>query len=973
MSQSFWGSKKFWLTLIATSLAFSIILNWLDGLAGHKIVFRILREPSLKIGLVLALWFILFFGWSWLKIEIKKQFSRSEPSWIVFVYYGFFFSPFVGEILKALLWKPLIYFDLSVLVWPVLGLLLYALTYEWLGSESFEFSVEQFAPGSVGIENDELDFTLSAKLAADRINNLTEAVNVVGLFGGMGSGKSSFNRMIVENLNAETNLYTYISLTETNEASDFSRLFAERWANTIEKRYTKLFPFQHSTKSLLRDILRESKNGGWVSHLLSLIPNFGIFSTPLRVHDRYFKPQSDFVMEDVASYFNFVTNFHEKKWIIVIDEIERSKLSELYRVIEIIERTKYLGRRGLPISLVFILNISRRDLQARLSDQKGNENTILIRDFLFDNPKNITLSLFVPPLPIEKLIFFIAKPIEKLFKEFNFGEHEHQELLAASTKNFVPDAGKDTMGLKSLKEFPNDHHQAYSHLFTKYLLEEDLRSIFRIIDQARFLISGFVYVDTGKINTESIRFTDLLALAYIQVKYPALIEYFGRTVGRYASYERPFHVKPPEVALVNSLMLGERLDHRFANQAIEKGHRNGNELKPEDRLYAHISSLVGTGDKSILLDLVALVSHFYLDGYRINDWSEDKDKFLDYYYTTSNPRNLRDVLRSFTGDKTQNDIDFSNYRQNQTNPDWPLEIEEVTELISYSHFYRNRISERSSYAHLVIAQAVYKALIGKKIPLDPNASFASSTLMVQATLEFVFNIMDGVLLSNKKEDHVKAAQMLIDSLESKELNLESKIKIVRAFLHERDGDVHHQLARAFEKMTQSLESTEPLKKSIRDLVEDLRTRYQDRDQNIYDQEESPIFVLYQSWSGDPEDRKDLERMEDIAQKGLIDHPQAIERYWGQYKFDPKWKDIDDAMDSVRSRDIDELINGTNPTVPLKTKILAIITEESTVNESLKQKARFWSDENVPERKIVQDSETLVAVLAKHPFLNPPSE
>lgn len=970
MRFSYVASGRFWIAVIASSLIWILARSWFKMVIHDDDTYLLLSKPYVMMPLVAAFFLFLLLGVAWIRDSVRRQYSRSHPSWVAYLLLGFFLSPVIGEMLHAYL-SPWHQFCIDVLFWPFSGALLYVTMFFVVGKQKYDFQLEQFAPESAGIDHDRLDYARSAKLAAERLDSLKNPVNVVALYGDMGTGKSSFTRMMVESLDPEKTLYTYISLTETNEASDFSKLFSERWSSTIRNRYPKLLPVDYSAKSLLQEVLRESKNGGRFAHLISFLPSLGILKTRMFVHDKFFKPNDEYVSQAVSSYFEHIGEFEEEKWVFVIDEIERAKLSEIYRTIEVLERLKYLGRRGFPIRLIFILNISRKDLQGRLNGSSSDDpHAVLIKDFLFHNPKNITLSLFVPPLPIEKWIGFIAGDVLSLFREYNFTEHQHQrELLDATNQNMIPDAGKDTMGNKALMEFPVAHHAAYAHLFVRYLLKADPRVIARTIDQARFLINGFIYIDTGKVNSYSIRFADILALAYLQVKHPALVEYFGKTVGYYAGFNRPFESKPPEAGLLNSIMLGQALDHEFANEALQKQQRAGNNLQPTDRFYSDFAAEVSGGDysKEKVIDLISLSAHFYLDHFSKSGRHDGSEKFLDYYFTTSNPRKLRDLLRSFEEGKDSDDIDVANYLRHQADPEYPKSIASPEELVSYSHFYRNRVSARSSSAHLLLANAIYGFFEEKKIPFMGGDGF-SATLLEQATFEFIFNVMESVLISDNDKVIDEATLVLIQALENKSASLEFKLRIVRSFLHERRGDIHFRLKQSFDKIVSNAVRSEKFKHAIKNFIVELRDRYKSDQVSIYGKEEHPIFVLYQSWSGDPDDVKDIDRIRDIAQRGLIDHPNAIEVYWSQYKFDPKWKVIEDAMADLRHRPFDGLVVGTNPNLVIDTNVLAMITEQSQVSEEIKQKARFWENVRTDYQKIVRDNETLMSILLRHPFL-----
>ncbi len=280
--------------------------------------------------------------------------------------------------------------------------------------------IQRFAPESVDSNHDELGFALSARNTARAFQELEAYVGVSAIFGGLGWGKSSFARMITENFDSKSTLYSYISLTETNAEKDFSALFSQRWAETLAERYPKLNITQ--TVDLIYSLLRESDLSGYM-HCMRLISHV---NTPLEhtkkvIGDNSADNLSSIVPKTIAKAFWNIPEIKEKIWIIMIDEIERAKLCEVYRAIEIIERFKYEGRTGLPVQILFILCIDDEKLKDRLkklTDQ--DENADLISDFLFENPKNINCGVFfLPPVDSEIKRKFIKLNVAQWIKKFN--------------------------------------------------------------------------------------------------------------------------------------------------------------------------------------------------------------------------------------------------------------------------------------------------------------------------------------------------------------------------------------------------------------------------------------------------------------------------------------------------------------------------------------------------------------------------
>ncbi|MCP5467849.1 MAG: hypothetical protein H7A32_01095 [Deltaproteobacteria bacterium] len=264
----------------------------------------------------------------------------------------------------------------------------------------------RFASGAQGIAGDALGFYKSAQSFAEAmlessIEKKNDYLAVKALYGGLGIEKSSFARMIVESvqkkIGPEQFLYTYISLTETNEAQDFSRLFSERWMETLAERYPIINIQKYSP--VLKEIFHETKSN-IVSAFVSLLSKYSFThrKTRAQVWDEYLSQVGEpgaknprYVSEKVASMFAFIPEIHEKLWLIVIDEIERGQIDEIHRVVEAIERFKNEGRTGLPVRIVFLLCISHDDLKELLAHYKETDpRAFQLYKFFFEDPKNLT-------------------------------------------------------------------------------------------------------------------------------------------------------------------------------------------------------------------------------------------------------------------------------------------------------------------------------------------------------------------------------------------------------------------------------------------------------------------------------------------------------------------------------------------------------------------------------------------------------
>lgn len=446
---NYYFNFNYYFFLLLTILIFGVCLLLLENnLSKSIITLPTFGKNDIFIFSVLYFLYLIFifFLFSIHRI-VPTQKIHNQPSWVMYYSYSLILAPitsyFLYNILQGsnfiqhfqiisinqnirqilhvthLFTKYYIFnFDLIL---RVLVSILVLIIYMIIPAKKISKNDYKFAPGAVGLDQDQRGFKVSVRNNSEAILNLDEHVNVVVLNGDMGYGKSSYARMLVESFDEKKLLYTYISLTETNQAKDFSSLFAERWTSTLKERYPKLDGIQGA--EVMRSIMRETGHGLLAAITLFLINiNKGLLMTKSKIADKNYSLnlKEKFVESRVADLFGNITNICEDQWIIMIDEIERAKLEEVYRLVEVIERFKYEGRTGLPVKLVFILCISDKDFINTLTRfENGIVEARLIKLFLIDDRnKNITLRLFLPPVPYEiKTNYTIDKIYDVLDKE----------------------------------------------------------------------------------------------------------------------------------------------------------------------------------------------------------------------------------------------------------------------------------------------------------------------------------------------------------------------------------------------------------------------------------------------------------------------------------------------------------------------------------------------------------------------------
>jgi len=823
---------------------------------------------------ILFLFFVLLcFGfYKFFTIHLAKQKIHGQPSWVYYLYWTIvwlfiptLFACFVklGIInIKTMGFREyFILFDLYII-----SLLSGTVVYKNIRPR--EFSVNfRFSPDSVGLGQDGFQFENSAKNVANGILSLDDYVTVISLHGEAGCGKSSYVRMITESLKKSEILYSYISLTETNEGKDFSKLFSERWYETLNTRYPKIPITEYS--SLLRSIFRESGNGLFFGAMDFLAKfNHGLLPTKAKAYDKYIEQKKDFVAPSVANLFGNIPLFIENLWLVVIDELERSPITETYRVIQMIERFKLEGRNGLPIKIVFLLCVGD-DFKNLIELKEYEEMRHLVKNFMYNSPKSITQRLFLPPIVKTLKYDFIANLIFK-FKKCNSisGIPEKKEDFSW---NYIDPIKEQLSDLDSLK------------FTTDFLIKEPPRVINRCIAEMQLFYKSFRNVDGVEIK-DAIRFSDILLISYIKIKHDVLITFFIRTCEKL--YQQTQNELDPE-DLHDRLL---RDDKKDTNDSVEV------------KLLKWISRIVNapyeTLEKLPLAKLVAAVSHSYID--RVNDiyspesginydgTLSDPARFLGYFMSVSDSvENKRKKFIDLYQDHQKNSLDLNNL-SNQ-------------DLIEYSRILRD-IKKAPTNLNLDVAKEIYNRINDNKIELVPSV-VQRDTMRQDAVYQFSFQLLEVIehQRTDKKitDETKKATELFITFLNSHNINTGSKFTVINSFVNEDRGggsDIHFRLQRAFEIMLKT--NQQEVINAIQNAFKEAYARYFSGDEVIYDKEENFFYVLYQSWSGNADNKEELDKIHAAAVRGLEDKPDVIKLYWSRFPSPPNAHDYDDAVEDA---------------------------------------------------------------------------
>jgi hypothetical protein len=799
--------------------------------------------------------------------------------------------------------------------------------------KDIDLNFKRFAAGSASIHDDKLDFQISAANVAVGLSNLADYVNVVGLYGGLGFGKSSYVRMILEKFDVNSTLYTYISLTETNEAKDFSKLFSERWLNTLSERYPKIdvtscLPFMDS-------ILRESGNT-IISELLKIIStiNLGLTKTKASFFDRYFsKDKSTFTTDEVSKLFGNISEINESLWIIVVDEIERAQFDEIYRLVEIVERFKNEGRSGLPIKLLFLFCISEPDLGQYLNSFSGiDPRARLLKAFFYEDPKSISHKEFLPPVePAVKQKYVIDK-----LKVITNRENVH--LPATINPNTIGDPSRNFM----------DHKTAMDYMIA-ILMESSPRVINRVISSLDLFYGAFRN-STGALKGTAIRFNDIVALEYIKIKYPYLLDFFIETI---------------------DVLVNRTENYSFNSAYFIQKRLADSKFGVIDWIEEITDVKIPDSDKTRVKHMVGLVMHYYFD-FLGSDY-ENKQKYK-YYGSTSYPETMSDYL-SLVAEKTKT-VYLDNYYLYQNhieNPKGNLKLIDNNRLLGYARFIFD-LKEAPVELNVNLVEEISNRVI--ELEIKNTVMDMGNTVLSDAVYQFVFQIV-AIVEKEKKPDvpsnnFNRAFIALKNVLNNIEIATGLKYIIISTLVNNEGGrgsDIHLRLNETFNRIRQF--RGDDILTTIKQVFVEANGRYLSGNRILYEYEENFFYTLYQSWGGNKDNINEIENIREAAKRGLEEFPKAIEIYWRKYPISEEWRNFRDVLDG----DHFFTMQYTNSLVYMPLETLIDVTKKSRIDDpQVLSKLYFWEsikdDPKLKELSVVKnDQSTLKSFLTRNGLLD----
>jgi hypothetical protein len=779
----------------------------------------------------------------------------------------------------------------------------------------------RFAYGAIGKAHDELEYKTVAEVEAKRLlediadergsYQNTDSVVVKVLSGEQGWGKSSFQRMIVESVPQELALYSYISLTEVNDEQDFGKLFSERWKDTLSERYPILT--DHAFSPALKDIVRPQN--GMLSAVLEFVPSI-IESIVFWYEKLVLKifPESAqkviFADRDIARVFFFLSEVKERVWVVVIDEIERSPLPEVYRVIEIIERFKALGRNGLPMQIIFLCIVDEKVLRNRVDTTRNPKNGDsvyweLISGFFFSSGiKTINGKIFLPPVPPSIRHQMVRDVVDKLLKKYEFGGwNKEQENLIKELTGITPYISPDGANFHKQKD---QLEFAINTIASKS--PRIIEKVFARVDEiiASLTRAGDPY------NEPFFNLADVILMEYGRIEFLEFPEYISKVTAR---------ITEPHWAW--------KLDDWFPYT-----------VKDNERISIKqgISRVVGSPEENISDQFCHIVDVLCPSHRKVFQRDNSFERELNHVNSLSWPKNMLKYLRLAWKDDPDTYTKFAFYlqkRQEGTLDIQAISPDEFQEFISFISFVREDISIE---IYREVCDEALRRLNAGEFPIDlEHYDGSSREEIIVSILRIVSKIAESIVFidKTKKSDRLEVLAHVYESLVSSEL---SDAEIYRAINWTLRID-RNEPSRYFVDIIPHWPNggEKGFKELIQSVMSDCLERYKG-DSDIYKHEPLHLvqFALYQSWSKKNE-KDEINFIREIASRTLPQHLSAIEHLWQSLisEYRPEWVSFSDI-----SHDVWERHQAMVVYMPLDLLIKQTLENEN-VSEKIKEQLDFW--------------------------------
>lgn len=867
------------------------------------------RTIIVLIGLVIATGIVLVLL-AWMRREMQKPWFTLQSHWVEHVFVLTFGVPVAA--LYMIVPNPPSFVGLGFLTLYACVLLLM-----WrLGELRFAQPVtmpNRFAPGAAGIDGDGLRFTHAAKAFFEGIQTKAEGVSVVTIVGDSGTGKSSFVRMGIESLgktNADQFLYTYISLSETNESEDFGRLFEHRWRETLAERYPMPIPSSRAT-ALLEEITRAPNVPWWLQPILNALPSLVEFLIPEPLRAAY--PRE----------FGYL-KIQEKNWFVVIDEIERAPIDEVLRVTEVLERFKHLESRGnsIPVPITFVIPYCRSTLFERL-DKKDNHswNEDLVRLY-FSDGKTRGSNFDLPSPSRETRERWIQSLLASSFPDVQTYQDPEVVTFKARSDYLVK------LGTKSAGEWVETDKA--ERLLLSFLADLRPRVGVQIINDARRRRDVHPYALDMPLQ---VRAADILSLVALE------------------------HVYPKEFKQLQTIITRKVDEHESLQWFPRRSRKNA------ERTLLDEFDTKPTTECQILLNISARFL-----------WERNEERDTQEFESTCDPRMMRRYLSMATDhasagllDDQLNAARYLTHVATGEGPSFP----HLTDLLSYAEFVWRR-EERLPGAHAAkrwTLNELTKRIESEVLPIavqreiETHVGFLALQLIEgkddeggKENLRAAWNVLTRVLMS--PNFHVAMKMVLLRSFVHR---------------HDADIHRRLNRAFGVLQMDNPGAVTEIVSHVLNE-IDAYLNRAAGGDVDVFAEcGEYGYFLLYQSWNGSPNDQRlDLIRRAMHAKVG--EHPDVLEYLWRNYQDvlenqDPSqhgiiWRDeIASQQAYMRTDDLIDL------TLALKS-VPDSITERARRWDAARRSATAAFNEFVQSTELPKRTDTLFSYLLRMGILVP---
>ena len=475
---------------------------------------------------------------------------------------------------------------------------------------------------------------------------------------------------------------------------------------------------------------------------------------------------------------------------------------------------------------------------------------------------------------------------------------------------------------------------------------ESNRIIKKCIAESEFFYRTFCDSDGIPRKDSSIRLADVLAMTFLQIKFRPVFEFIRNNI---------------------SLVLDtEYVDNWLRYSKIRDKYKEDNE---PFRLTRWIQTEISvSGNKIDLMPNAEIIEKIFAMSlrcfYSIMCLKFDVDKIPNSMVnSTSDPQVLWDFLRSVdSGKKSERAGSVEIYWQH-IKGDEILKGLEYSELIKYARWIRT-VANVSPSLNLDVAKRIRSIW-------DDSGTFAQyelfDSLRYEGSTHFCFQLLEVFekLELRKDAPEILEAKMLLEGfLTDQNIDSGSKVSVIGSFCNERkQSDINFRLCRAFDNI-----ADEKTRSAVRFVFDQINSRYIDGTEDIFSKEENFFYVLYQNWSGNPDNSQEIEGIHKAVKRSLKNHPRAVEHFWKSFPFRETWGSTQDMLDDSKFHSA--FPNEFGRCLYVSLSDLIDITRQADIQDPILQRKVDWwfncmNDKTVKDRlRVRPDGTTLRSILVE---------